>query len=124
MFRTASPTIPYISQLLIYYHYKYTSIIPPKILRVSTEPVVSHALPVPEDSTQPAPFCLAQRTLHVHAATCRGKQHMCRPGRTSLVAKCWKKLASYRFSPRARNTLGKVWLIPAGGATRLDPTSL
>lgn len=37
--------------------------------------------------------------------------------------KCWKNLCSYRFFPQALNTLGKVWLILAGGAMRLDPIS-
>lgn len=92
--------------------------------RVSTKPVISHTLPVPEDSTQPTPFCLAQRTQHVHTATCNGRQHMNTPGRTSLVENCWKKLGLYHFSPQALNTLGKVWSIPAGGAMKLDPTCL
>lgn len=98
--------------------------ISPKMLCVSTKPVISHTLSVPEDSTQPTPFCLTQRTHHVHTAACRGRRHINTPGRTTLVENCWKKLCSYRFSPQALNTLGKVWLIPAGGAMRLDPISL
>lgn len=96
----------------------------PKMLCLSTKPVISHTLPVPEDSTQPTPFCLAQRTQHVHTATCKGRRHINTPGSTSLVENCWKKLCLYHFSPRVLNTLGKVWLIPAGGAMRLDPISL
>lgn len=34
-----------------------------------TEPVVSHTLSVPGDSTEPAPLGLAQRAVHVHTAT-------------------------------------------------------
>lgn len=71
-----------------------------------TEPVVSHTLSVPGDSTEPAPLGLAQRAVHVHAAACRGRQ---RVSHCHTIPDMYDATpVPYHFSPREPNTLGRA----------------
>lgn len=122
MLRITSPTILCISQLHINTNiYWLSPNLPEGVMSVN--------------QTSGLPYTLGSRRLHTAntilpctedtACACNRLQgettHAHQLGPVCL--KRWKNLCSYHFFPQALNTLGKVWLILAGGAMRLDPIS-